>query len=60
MIKGLLKGIAKEAAEDIFDEYSEDFDPDEYEEAFGIPFGCSACGGDYPNCRQGCSLFDDD
>lgn len=25
----------------------------------GIPEGCSACGGDYPNCMDGCPLFDD-
>lgn len=24
-----------------------------------IPEGCLACGGDYPNCRDSCSLFDD-
>lgn len=41
------------------DEY-DDFDEEEYEEAMGIPFGCAACGGDYPLCRQGCGLFDDD
>ena len=24
-----------------------------------IPEGCSACGGDYPNCTTSCPLFDD-
>ena len=24
-----------------------------------IPAGCRACGGDYPNCKSGCKLFDD-
>jgi hypothetical protein len=24
-----------------------------------IPEGCSACGGDYPHCTEGCPLFDD-
>lgn len=23
-----------------------------------IPDGCAACGGDYPNCKDGCPLFD--
>lgn len=42
------------------DDILEEFDEEEYEEATGIPYGCAACGGDYPWCRQGCSLFDDD
>lgn len=25
-----------------------------------IPYGCKACGGDYPMCKQGCALFDDE
>ena len=25
-----------------------------------IPVGCRACGGDYPLCKQGCPLFDDE
>ncbi|MCM1524029.1 MAG: hypothetical protein NC120_06185 [Ruminococcus sp.] len=24
-----------------------------------IPEGCAACGGPYPDCMTGCSLFDD-
>lgn len=24
-----------------------------------IPEGCRACGGDYPNCKDSCKLFDD-
>ena len=35
------------------DEYDE-FDVD------GIPEGCLACGGDFPFCKQGCPLFDDE
>ena len=32
-----------------------------YEEDYGdIPEGCLACGGDYPLCRQGCPLYDED
>jgi len=23
-----------------------------------IPQGCRACGGDYPNCKDSCNLFD--
>jgi len=30
-------------------------DDDDY-----IPEGCRACGGDYPNCKDGCALFDED
>ena len=22
------------------------------------PVGCRACGGDYPNCKTGCNMFD--
>ena len=34
--------------------------PDSYEEENSyIPVGCRACGGDYPRCKQGCPLFDD-
>lgn len=25
-----------------------------------VPVGCRACGGNYPNCKDGCPLFDDD
>ncbi len=25
-----------------------------------IPAGCRACGGDYPDCKSGCPMFDDD
>lgn len=25
-----------------------------------IPEGCRACGGDYPDCTEGCPMFDDD
>jgi hypothetical protein len=34
-----------------FDDYGED-DGD-------IPVGCRACGGDYPNCKDSCPMFDD-
>lgn len=30
-------------------------DDDDY-----IPEGCRTCGGDYPNCTDGCPLFDED
>jgi hypothetical protein len=32
---------------------------EEYDDGY-IPEGCRACGGDYPRCRQGCALFDED
>lgn len=25
----------------------------------GMPEGCAACGGDWPNCTDGCPLYDD-
>ena len=25
-----------------------------------IPEGCRSCGGDYPNCKDSCPMFDDD
>lgn len=40
------------------------FFDDLYEGMFGnggsdyIPEGCAACGGDYPNCKSGCPMFD--
>ena len=37
-----------------------DEDDDEVEDTNEIPFGCRSCGGDYPNCKTSCSLFDDD
>ena len=24
----------------------------------GVPEGCAACGGDYPNCKDSCPMFD--
>lgn len=23
-----------------------------------VPVGCAACGGDYPNCKDSCPIFD--
>ena len=28
-------------------------------DAEGIPVGCSACGGDWPNCTTSCPMYDD-
>ena len=33
-----------------------DDDPSYYS---GIPEGCAACGGPYPNCKDSCPIFDD-
>ena len=33
-----------------------DYDPYDSD---GIPDGCRECGGDYPNCRSSCNLYDD-
>ena len=35
-------------------EYIEDDDDD----SDRVPFGCAACGGDYPNCKDSCPIFD--
>jgi len=38
------------------------FEPEEYdyEDVFGKPEGCAACGNPaYPECKDGCNLFDD-
>ena len=35
------------------------FDDYDYENYNGVPIGCAACGGDYPNCKTGCPMFDD-
>ena len=37
-----------------------DIDDNEEEEDddVGIPVGCRACGGDYPNCKDSCPMFD--
>lgn len=32
-------------------------DFDDYDD--GIPEGCAACGGDWPNCTSGCPMYDD-
>ena len=34
------------------------FDDDD-ENIDGIPVGCVACGGNYPNCTTSCPMFDD-
>lgn len=39
-----------------------EIDEDEYEERYdddNLPFCCSACGGPYPLCKEGCNMFDD-
>ena len=35
------------------------FDDDDGIGYDGIPVGCAACGGDYPNCKTSCPMFDD-
>lgn len=35
----------------------DDYEPDADED--GVPFGCQACGGPYPQCKTSCTLFDD-
>ena len=39
-------------------------DDDEYsssplDDILDTPEGCRACGGDYPNCKTSCPMFDD-
>ena len=31
---------------------------EENEDEDDIPVGCNACGGDYPNCKDSCPMFD--
>lgn len=38
---------------DLFDDEDDEIYCDE------IPVGCAACGGDYPNCKTSCPMFDD-
>ncbi|MBO4579336.1 MAG: hypothetical protein J5715_04185 [Clostridiales bacterium] len=38
--------------------YTCDFCRNEDDEE-GVPEGCQACGGPYPNCIEGCNMFDD-
>ena len=38
------------------DEIIRDPDEDDYD---GEPECCAACGGDYPNCKSSCPIFDD-
>ena len=40
-----------------FGEPDED-EGNDYYGADGVPVGCRACGGDYPNCKDACPLFD--
>lgn len=35
------------------------FDDYDYETPDGVPVGCAACGGDFPNCKTSCPMFDD-
>ena len=35
------------------------FGNDEDDDSDSIPVGCAACGGDYPNCKSSCPMFDD-
>ena len=39
------------------DEYDDEYDGDDYGD--GIPEGCAACGGPYPQCCTSCPVFDD-
>lgn len=41
-----------------FGEPDEDEDDNNYYEVGGVPVGCLACGGDYPNCKDACPMFD--
>lgn len=40
--------------------YEPDPESDEYpDEIDGVPVGCAACGGPYPDCMISCDMFDD-
>lgn len=51
-----------ESGEDewVFYEYDSEGEEDYiYESVYSdVPVGCSACGGEYPNCKEGCPMFD--
>lgn len=40
-------------------EYDPEAEDDEEFGYDGTPYGCLACGGDYPHCADSCPLFDD-
>ncbi len=39
--------------------YFDKFELDDDYEVGGMPKGCAACGGPYPDCKTSCKLFDD-
>ena len=50
-------------SEESYDSYYDDHDdPAGWYSAhpLSMPPGCRACGGEYPMCRSGCPLYDDD
>jgi len=49
-------GTENDVSEDNILDDSEDITEEEEE----VPEGCAACGGNYPYCKDGCPLFDDD
>ena len=42
----------------LMDADSWDYTKDSRYEEPDIPYGCEACGGPYPNCKDSCNLFD--
>lgn len=43
----------------ILDESDDYIGYDDYEDKYGKPKCCAACGGPYPNCMDNCKLFED-
>lgn len=50
-------GLFKKKHTEWIDVSDEDYDDEDDED--GIPAGCRACGGHYPECTDSCPLFDD-
>ena len=54
----LLKMFKRSTTDDVWPEENEELEDEEYD-GLGVPVGCSACGGDYPYCKDSCPMFDD-
>lgn len=54
-------GYENDVSEDniVDDDDCDDGTNPSYDDDDEIPEGCEACGGDYPNCKDSCPLFDD-
>lgn len=53
--------FTKGQVEEYWDNHSKEEGISDYRQDYNgfIPVGCRACGGDYPNCKTSCPMFDD-